>query len=98
MNTLRNGSKPRPDRRKTLPPDTPGGEGGRSRIAPLCDDRHMLRNGPDRSGPRVGAAQPFGPAAAVSRRAADRLRAGHLWVYRSDAEVFVPLTGATGIA
>jgi 23S rRNA (cytosine1962-C5)-methyltransferase len=34
----------------------------------------------------------------VSRRAADRLRAGHLWVYRSDVEVFVPLTGATGIA
>jgi 23S rRNA (cytosine1962-C5)-methyltransferase len=46
----------------------------------------------------VGAAQPFGPAAAVSRRAADRLRAGHLWVYRSDVEVFVPFTGATGIA
>jgi 23S rRNA (cytosine1962-C5)-methyltransferase len=50
------------------------------------------------SGPRVVAAQPFGPAAAVTRRAADRLRAGHLWVYRSDVESLVPATGATEIA
>ncbi len=28
----------------------------------------------------------FGPGARVSRRAADRLRAGHLWVYASDIE------------
>ena len=49
-------------------------------------------------GPRVVAAQPFGPAAAVTRRAADRLRAGHLWVYRSDVESLVPATGATEIA
>jgi 23S rRNA (cytosine1962-C5)-methyltransferase len=27
-----------------------------------------------------------GPAAVISRRAADRLRAGHLWVYQSDVE------------
>ncbi len=46
----------------------------------------------------MGEAQEFGPAAAVTRRAADRLRAGHLWVYRSDVEVFVPHTGSTGIA
>ena len=43
------------------------------------------------------AAQPYGPAAAVTRRAADRLRAGHLWVYRSDVESLVPAVGATGI-
>jgi 23S rRNA (cytosine1962-C5)-methyltransferase len=49
-------------------------------------------------GPRVVAAQPHGPAAAVTRRAADRLRAGHLWVYRSDVESLVPQMGSTEIA
>ncbi len=48
--------------------------------------------------PRVVAAQLFGPAAAVTRRAADRLRAGHLWVYRSDVESLVPAVGAVEIA
>ncbi|MGF7183595.1 class I SAM-dependent rRNA methyltransferase [Tunturiibacter psychrotolerans] len=47
--------------------------------------------------PRVVAAQPHGPAAAITRRAADRLRAGHLWVYRSDIESLVPPVGATDI-
>ncbi|MGH9595174.1 MAG: class I SAM-dependent rRNA methyltransferase [Edaphobacter sp.] len=47
---------------------------------------------------RVVAAQPFGPAAGVTRRAADRLRAGHLWVYRSDVETLVPAVGAVEIA
>ncbi|WP_213805403.1 class I SAM-dependent rRNA methyltransferase [Granulicella sp. dw_53] len=58
----------------------------------------MLSRGPDRIGPRVGAAQPFGPAATITRRAADRLRTGHLWVYRSDVETFIPFTGSTGVA
>src|SRR5258707_1537274 len=49
-------------------------------------------------GLRVVAAQPFGPAAGVTRRAADRLRAGHLWVYRSDVESLVPPMGATELA
>ena len=49
-------------------------------------------------GPRVVAGQPHGPAAAVTRRASDRLRAGHLWVYRSDVESLVPPIGATEIA
>jgi 23S rRNA (cytosine1962-C5)-methyltransferase len=48
-------------------------------------------------GPRVVAAQPYGPAAPVTRRAADRLRAGHLWVYRSDVESLVPPMGAAEI-
>jgi 23S rRNA (cytosine1962-C5)-methyltransferase len=48
-------------------------------------------------GPRVVAAQPHGPAAAVTRRAADRLRSGHLWVYRSDVESLVPGVGTTEI-
>jgi 23S rRNA (cytosine1962-C5)-methyltransferase len=46
----------------------------------------------------VVAAQPHGPAAGVTRRAADRLRAGHLWVYRSDVESLVPPVGAAEIA
>lgn len=46
---------------------------------------------------RVGAAQSSGPAAAINRRAADKLRAGHLWVYRSDIEELVPALGETEI-
>jgi 23S rRNA (cytosine1962-C5)-methyltransferase len=57
----------------------------------------MLRKVEDRA-PRVVAAQPYGPAAAITRRAADRLRAGHLWVYRSDVESLIPPVGATEIA
>jgi 23S rRNA (cytosine1962-C5)-methyltransferase len=50
------------------------------------------------SAPSVGKSQEFGPAAAISRRAADRLRAGHLWVYGSDVEELVPALNATEIA
>jgi 23S rRNA (cytosine1962-C5)-methyltransferase len=57
----------------------------------------MIRKMEDR-GPRVVAGQPHGPAAAITRRAADRLRAGHLWVYRSDVESLVPPEGATEVA
>src|ERR1700761_8818805 len=48
-------------------------------------------------GPRVVAAEAFGPAAAITRRAADRLRAGHLWVYRSDIESLIPPSGTTDL-
>ncbi|HEY6412308.1 MAG TPA: class I SAM-dependent rRNA methyltransferase [Edaphobacter sp.] len=48
--------------------------------------------------PRVVTGQAHGPAAVITRRAADRLRAGHLWVYRSDVESLVPPLGATEIA
>ena len=47
---------------------------------------------------RHAAAQPFGPAAAITRRAADRLRAGHVWVYRSDIESLIPAPGQTELA
>jgi 23S rRNA (cytosine1962-C5)-methyltransferase len=57
----------------------------------------MLKSGVGRVGPRVGAAEDFGPAAVVARRAADRLRAGHLWVYGSDVEALIPLTGTVGL-
>src|SRR5271155_5912701 len=30
-----------------------------------------------------------GPAAVISRRAADRIRAGHVWVYQSDVEQII---------
>ncbi len=43
-------------------------------------------------------ADTFGPTAIVSRRAADRLRAGHLWVYRSEIEGLVPALGSETIA
>ena len=46
----------------------------------------------------MAAAQPHGPAAVITRRAADRLRAGHLWVYRSDVESLVPSMETTDIA
>jgi 23S rRNA (cytosine1962-C5)-methyltransferase len=49
-------------------------------------------------GPRVVAAEAFGPAAGVTRRASDRLRAGHLWVYRSDVETLVPPIAAEDVA
>ena len=57
----------------------------------------MLKSGVGRVGPRIGAAEDYGPAAVVARRAADRLRAGHLWVYGSDVEALIPLTGAVGV-
>jgi 23S rRNA (cytosine1962-C5)-methyltransferase len=57
----------------------------------------MVRKQEDR-GPRVVAGQLYGPAAAITRRAADRLRAGHLWVYRSDIESLVPPVDATEVA
>jgi 23S rRNA (cytosine1962-C5)-methyltransferase len=48
--------------------------------------------------PEVQAGQPHGPAVVISRRAADRLRSGHLWVYRSDAEALIPRAGEQEIA
>ena len=47
--------------------------------------------------PRIAPPHPQGPAAAITRRAADRLRAGHLWVYRSDIESLAPALGAAEI-
>jgi 23S rRNA (cytosine1962-C5)-methyltransferase len=56
-----------------------------------------MRNGIGRAGPQVRAAEDYGPAVVIARRAADRLRAGHLWVYGSDVESLVPLTRTTGV-
>lgn len=41
----------------------------------------------------MAEADEAGPAAIVDRRAADRLRAGHMWVYRSDVEQLIPSLG-----
>src|SRR5207247_10887165 len=41
---------------------------------------------------------PHGPAVTITRRAADRLRAGHLWVYRSDATDLIPRESEEAIA
>jgi 23S rRNA (cytosine1962-C5)-methyltransferase len=46
---------------------------------------------------RVSVGQAHGPAVVIARRAADRLRSGHLWVYRSDAEELIPAEGETEI-
>ena len=56
--------------------------------------RRAPRDLPPRE-PRLLEADEAGPAAVISRRAADRLRAGHLWVYRSDVEDLIPALGAT---
>ncbi len=47
---------------------------------------------------RVGLPREAEAAAKVSRRAADRLRAGHLWVYRSDVDEVYPAAGEAGVA
>lgn len=47
---------------------------------------------------KIATPQPHGPTATVTRRAADRFRAGHLWGYRSDIESLIPPLGAIDIA
>jgi 23S rRNA (cytosine1962-C5)-methyltransferase len=47
---------------------------------------------------RVGAAREDGPAVAISRRAADRLRDGSVWVYRSEVEQVLPALGEASVA
>ncbi len=53
---------------------------------------------PEGREPALLEADESGPAAVVSRRAADRLRAGHLWVYRTDVEGFIPALGRANVA
>jgi 23S rRNA (cytosine1962-C5)-methyltransferase len=47
---------------------------------------------------RLGASDPQGPSARITRRAADRLRQGHLWVYRTDVEQLNPAPHTAAIA
>ena len=48
--------------------------------------------------PQILEADEAGPAAIISRRASEKLRAGHLWVYRSDVDAIIPALGATEAA
>jgi 23S rRNA (cytosine1962-C5)-methyltransferase len=63
----------------------------------VCDHEEMAKERRERV-PQMQAGQPHGPAVVIARRAADRLRAGHLWVYRSDAESLIPSEGEEEIA
>jgi 23S rRNA (cytosine1962-C5)-methyltransferase len=56
----------------------------------------MLKEAQTR-GPQIVAGQPHGPAAIITRRAADRLRAGHLWVYSSDVTSLIPHSDSSEI-
>lgn len=47
---------------------------------------------------KIGPAHPQGPAVTVTRRAADRLREGSVWVYRSEVEQLRPAMGDQSIA
>ncbi len=55
----------------------------------LVEAQHRVRE------PQLLEADEAGPAVVISRRAADRLRAGHLWVYRTEVEALIPALGAT---
>ncbi len=61
-----------------------------------CDHRRMAKV-VEIQALRVGKAHAQGPAAVVTRRAADKLRAGSAWVYRTDVEQVLPALGAEGI-
>ncbi|SEB97378.1 SAM-dependent methyltransferase [Terriglobus roseus] len=47
--------------------------------------------------PKLLEADEVGPAAVVNHKAADKLRAGHLWVYRTDVEELIPALGAVAM-
>jgi len=61
---------------------------------PLCDDRQMPQPLPAL---KLGPPHPQGPAAVITRRAADRLREGAVWVYRSDIEQLLPAPSSTAV-
>ncbi len=46
---------------------------------------------------RVGAEHAQGPAAAITRRSAERLREGSVWVYRGEVEQLRPAIGKTAV-
>lgn len=73
---------------------------------PLCDHtKGMVRQRESRKSlkaegvvqPKVAEGAAHGPAVVIARRAAERLRGGHLWVYLSDVETLVPALGAAQI-
>lgn len=63
----------------------------------VCDHERMAKERSERV-PQVLPGQAHGPAVVATRRATDRLRAGYLWVYRSDVESLIPYEGGADIA
>ena len=55
----------------------------------MSPSKTHTKTGPSAPTPRRSALKADGPAAIVSRRAADRLRAGHPWIYQSDVEELI---------
>ena len=83
--------------------------GSQKRSISPCEDEHMPGRSPEKHAKRsrklLEHASPSlqveieGLAAVISRRAADRLRAGHVWVYQSDVErVFGEPSGLIPVA
>lgn len=60
----------------------------KSREKPPAEKRPASREVPEARPSQQAAAELPANAVQISRRAADRLRAGHVWVYRSDVEVW----------
>ncbi len=75
-----------------LRPEQPSGRGEPPPPAPkpTVSRKQKSKAGSERPVRRV---EPEGPFAIISRRAADRILAGHVWVYRSDIERATALEG-----
>ena len=63
----------------------------------VCDHELMVKRVDERGRGWLRDSR-MDPAAAITRRASDRLRAGHLWVYRSDVESLDATAEAAEIA
>src|SRR5690242_9779088 len=83
---------PSPVRRKAPQASTPGSLSAGGDLAAPQSRRTADRNavpGGSKSYPKAAESRTTNPpsfGARISRRAADRLRSGHLWVYASDIE------------
>ncbi|MGH9599813.1 MAG: class I SAM-dependent rRNA methyltransferase [Terracidiphilus sp.] len=95
--------KPRPDRNRQAPkaakPEARGSSSGENRPASRKPERPQSRRKQSAEG-AVAAVRETAPGARIgariSRRAADRLRHGHLWVYASDVEALDLPGGGSG--
>jgi len=84
-------SRPRQGKRHGAPArsqSSVNAQGRESRANKREKPAQAERPGPPKNEPKPP--QPASPGAVVTRRAADRLRAGHLWVYASDIEKIAP--------
>jgi 23S rRNA (cytosine1962-C5)-methyltransferase len=74
-------------------PGSGGGRGGRPQIQSGPTARNRRQAGAGKALPKITDAA----FAVISRRAADRLRSGHVWVYQSDIETIVAPTDGSGL-